>query len=816
MADWYLDEILGRAKPPEAQPAKADDWWLNETIGPTYVQEGGAGVRRQPGPTPVPIPGNAPPRPSAPRPQASQPQAAPQAPTPMPPAVAPPEPEDAKFAEPDAKDWMGWAKQTVMGKRDPRYTSLPSAFELGIGVGNDAAFKLAGQNDAAYGDFIKSELGDKFIRRFKDANGYDIVGFRGEDGKEQLAYVNKPSWEWNDIDRAISGAMPYIPAAGVAGRVTGSLPAIAQVGGQMLGAAVTSGAQDAAASAMGSEQGLDVGKAVGATIGAGVGQAASGLIGRWLASRAESGLFDKATGRLTDKGMKAAEAAGIDTAQWTDDIARKFAQEFARSGDAKVAGVMAEVGDVGIPTTLGQRTKDVRQLMNEQAIRDGNWGQTAANKMKDFDERQWQSMVNATMGEIEPGKPGMSMRLAPHRSPADYSPSQIGLDVNSRLTMARENAKAAASKEWDKVGKLAPTEEARGELFAYVNSELRDMPLLQPTAGTQGSTPTANAMVQLLEGLVEGTAPKQVSKYLKGNPLDDINEVRKILSQTYRDLPKGQDRAAAERVYTGFNKWVNDMAEQGMLTASTPDAAVSAAAMKTARQMTAQEVDIFDKALGNSNGARIMKKVMQTADSPSQIIRELFVGPTSQAVKPGAIAALNAIKQAAQYLPKDEAAALMGDLKLAYWLRLVRNPSAADEAGKMYNPQRMLNNLRNSLESQRDVWKTLYSPEEIAFANRLVKALETGPTFHDWTIKPNSSRSATTAANLLQDFMGLIVGKQMAKVVFSGAQQHSGFGSAAMRRATEQSGRFAQPRIAPALGSDLGAAAGGAYGARSE
>jgi len=811
MADWYLDEVFGSGTAPKPQPTRpARDWYLDEQFPDLIpVQEGGAGARRQPGPTVVPIPQfpnerrAARPKPLPPAPRqaeaAPQPQqAVPQAPVPMPPAVDG-QPGDAAYAEPDAPTWFGRRVQDIFGKKDKRYADLPSSFEAGaVPIADDQQFKLSGGSDAAYGDFIQKQLGETFTRRFKDANGYEIIGFRKPDGKEQLTYVNKPSWEWNDVDRGLTGMLPYVGAAGVVGRAAGGLPVAAQIVGQAGGAGVTSLAQDALATAKGSDQGVEFGKLIGSVIGGGAGAALAPAAGWAMAKWAERGLIDKATGQLTEKGIKAAQSAGVDTSQWTDDIARTFAEQFARSGNAKVSGVMAEVGDVGIPTTLGQRTKDVRQLMTEQAIRDGVWGKGASEALKKFDDNQWQSMVNATMGEIAPGKPGMSLQLAPHRSPGEYTPSQIGVDISSRLQMARDTARQGERDAWAKVGRITPTDEARAELGAYVNTALRERMI------TARSNPVTTDMVQLIEQFIEGKAPEQVSKILKNNPTGDVNAFRQILSESYRDLPKGADRAAAEKVYDAFNKWTRDMAEQKLLNAEGADAAVAAANMVTARGVTAELHNIFS-AGGKGPGARIMKQILETADSPAQIVRELFVGPTSEAVKPGSIAALNSIKQATKFLPQDEAAALMGDLKLAYWLRVVRNPAGGLDEGKLYNPQVLMKNLRKSLDAQRDVWMTLYTPQERAFAQRIVQSLERGPTFHDWTPKPNSSRSGTMIGNLMQDFMGLLVGKQMGRTLFTGMQQYTGVGGAMARNATDQAGRFAQPMLLPAAGAAGGA-----------
>lgn len=708
------------------------------------------------------------------------------------------EQDNKRLAEPDAATWLGRRAQDIKGRHDPRYTHLPSVHETGmIPVSDDAQFKLTGSGDKAYADFLSAQLGDRQTRRFKDANDHEIIGFRRPDtDKEQLAYVNKPGWEWNDIDRGVTGALPFMAAGGAAGMALGKAPLAWQIAGQGVAGAATSAAQDAAASEMGSQQGFDAMKSVGATVGGAAGAAIGPALG-WAIAKfvREPGLID-ATGKLTAAGLDAARKAGLDPADLTEGIAKTFATQFARSGDAKAAGIAAELGDVGIPTTVGQRSKNVRQLMDEQAIRDGTWGTGASNEMKAFDERQWNAMRNATMGDVAPGKPGMSLQLAPHRSPADYEPGKIGTDIGDRLQMALKAAHEGEAEAWKKVGKLQPTDDAKAVLWDYVNAQLGSS---RPI--TEKLHPVASGMVRQIEDFIEGKAPEQISKFLKSDPMNDINVLRKQLSKAYRDLPKSEDREHSGQLYTAFNTWTREMAEQKLLVAEGVEPAVAAANMAVARGLSADLHALFE-VKGNSAGGAIMKQILERADNPEEIIRQLFVGPSSSVVKPGSIAALNAIKQiSAKHLPPEEASALMGDLKLAYFLRMVRNPSASTEEGKMFNPQRLMTNLRNSLDAHRSVWQTLYTPQEQAFARRIVKGLENGPTFHDWTVKPNSSRSGTMGANLIQDFLGVLMGKSYGKVALTAAKQYTGIGRAAANKATDQVGSYAVPSLAPMAGA---------------
>jgi len=696
-------------------------------------------------------------------------------------------------AEPDAASWLGRRWQDIRGKQDKRFADLPRISDLGVlDVTTENQAKLAMPNDAAYGDIIAKNLGERMTRRFQDANGYEIIGFRKPDGTEQLAYVNRPGLDTEDFGRAATGSLPFLAGGGVAGKVLSKVgaPIVGQVLGQAATALGISGGQDIAANQMGSEQGFDVPKAIGSAGGAALFQAAAPAAGYvWRKLVTEPGLIDKATGQLTQKGAIEAQKAGLDPSEWTADIAKRWAQEFAKSGDAKLAGVTAEIGDVGIPTTLGQRTKSIPQLRREQELRDGVFGDAKAAAMKQFDDEQLAAIERAAFK----GPRSFAAKVAPDRTVGDYSPASVGEGIQTRAQAAQTSAAKQASAEWDKVGKLEATDQSFAALPDFINNELGTFSL------TKDTTPYAANMLGKLEAFIEGKAPEQVSKLLRNNPTRDVNEMRKGLLKDYTNAQTKADKDASKAIYNAFNKWVDDSAGKQLLTASTPDAAVAAASMKTARGLTREMHDIFDGKPGGSG--TILKKVLGGADSPEQVITQLFTAPTQKTVKPGSVAALRSLQQGAdRFLPAEEAAALKGDLKLAYWLGIVRNPN-----GEVHNPQTLLKNLKVSLTSQRSVWDTLYSPAERAHAQRLVTALENGPTFRDWTVKPNSSRSGTTAAAIFTDLVGSFFGKNNAKTILQAGSRASGLSNSVYNKATSQE----LPTLIPPGFGPLGGALGG-------
>ena len=802
----------------------AEGWsYFDEVVGGLMpVQEGGAGARRQPGPGVQPMPGMPEPRPRPrPAPQAAAPQPPPAAPSKpysyadeilSPVKPAPAAPADP-LAEPDAQTWWGRRVQDVRGKQDPRYKGLPTLADTGaVNLGDDSVAKLTMPNDQAYGDILTQSMADgvKMTRRFKDANDYEIVGFAGPDGKEQLAYVNQPGLDTSDISRGFVGSLPFMFGGGVAGKALQKVgaPLAGKVLGQTLTGAAVSGAQDIGASQMGSEQGIDLPKMIGGAAGGFIGEAAAPIVGGIIRKFwTEPSLYNKATGTLTEKGAQAAKEAGLDAATLPQQLQEEFAKLYARAGNARVAGIAAETGDLNIPTTLGQRTKDVAQLTREQQLRDGVWGEAAAKQMQEFDKRQWDAMVKATMGEIEPGKPGMSMLLNPNRSPGDYAPGQVGASIAERSQAGFKAMDDAASAAWKSIGKVEPTDRALAELPRYIGNALGD---LAPSENDIALMPVTTAILKQAKAFMEKSPPKQaVDGFLPTEAIADVNRFRQSIGSKIGEMEKSTDRNAAGKIYNAVNDWIREMAEQNLLTATSGDASVAAANMITARGLT-RNLHAVVEANGNKPGAAIVKKILESADSPEEVVRALFVGPTAKSVKSGSLSAIKSIKEFAGQLPKEEGDMLMNDIKLAYWLQIVRNP-AGKEGENIYNPQVLLKNLRVSSDSQRSVWHTLFTPAEIAMRNRLTRALENGPTFHDWTVKPNSSRSATTGGRMIMDMIGWLVGSSYAKTGMEVLNKATGRARANVYNATRQDLPASNPTMIGPYFS-----AGGATGAQSQ
>ena len=715
---------------------------------------------------------------------------------------AEPTPGDAPspYAEPDADTWWGRRMQDLRGRQDPREAQTGTIFdqfpgELRHPTGRAA---IAGASDAQMADIIEKQLGDKFIRREKDANGYDVFVTRGSDGQEQRGYVNAPGLDAQDISRGIYGAMPYMIGGGVIGSAAKGLGFLGRAALQSLGAGTTSAVGDLAQIPMGSKQGIEADKAVFTALLGGGGELATSIGSRaWQRFVTEPRLFNRKAGKLTARGEAAARSAGLDPAQIESEVARTFAQTYARTGKASEAAIHAQTGEFGIPSTAGQRSKDPWQLTQEEAMRRNLYGERARDTMQAFDRRQAEAVDFAARTRMPSDFRSQAVRQTGTMSPAGMTHVQqmadnaadLGSGIRSGMRHARDMAEEGERKAWEAVTDILPTPRA----FDLLPDAL---------AGRLGSLrvtpemPKAAAMAKVLDDYVAGKAFNEpVAKVLQQSPVKTIDEMRRQLLGMYKGASDPTDQAAAKAIYDGFNDWIDEAAKQSLLAGDQ----MAAANLRMARDTTRTMQNLFSPAVKGRNtpAAKLMRE-LETSDSPERAVQILF-GPASaqnpSTIKAGAVEALRSMKAALKkYADPRIAGDTIADLKIAYWARLVQS-----NKGKVHSPQVMLNNINAALSSQKTLLQELFSPSELGQIRRLANSLD-----RIVYKPPNASGSGYTAAGLASQFFGKLfevlglkgaVGRTVLE--YSGVANRYGAGAAS--RAVAQEVRRTPRNWAPAI-----------------
>lgn len=749
------------------------------------------------------------------QPQATQPQ--PEAPTDYwsqatrAPEPAPRQPQQAMgIPEPDASTWLGRRWQDIRGKQDPSTANLstflgptmerelPEAGQRGPIAANIAL----GQSDESLAKLIGQQLGPRFRGIRKDANGYDIVQYIGQDGNPTEAYVNRPGLDMQDIARGVASAVPFVAAGGLvntAVRGASLVPRMlaqatgqgvtalgADVGAAAGGVAVFDPAQTAAKSAMAAGFGA-AGEAVGA---------AGGAI--WRKFVTEPGLYDKAAGRLTPKGAQAARDAGLDPSQLSQQLQQEFASNMAATGNANMVANRITNREFGIPRTKGELTQDPGQLLKEQNIRSSNYGPGPAERMKALDEQQRQAIESAALGTITDGtgatQPGLAQRIAPGRTTVDYGKADIGSAIRRNTETAYDTATEAASKVWDDIPAMRAKPEAMSMLAKSLDEAIGEFPI--PKGGK------AEMIAKELDAFIDGKTPEVTAKWQTTNPIGDVDKFRRRIKKIYDGADDATDKAAARTMYNTYNEWIGEAAEQSLLAGGS---ATDAAKLKVARGLSRNIHEVFDGPQGTP-GARILADVLKKADSAEGVVNSLFSGPKSE-IKAGTITALSSLKNAYDtYLAPEAARAAWDDIRLAYFLRMVQ-----DKSGNVYGAQALQTNINQTLQTQASVARMLYTPAEISAMRRFAMSLQ-------GIEKKNLNRSwsGMSIAGFMRDFFSNMI---TALGFNSKLAQTAGNFAGARAFKTARGHALATDALSgsiPALPSPSFAGYGGAYGSSQQ
>jgi hypothetical protein len=728
-------------------------------------------------------------------------------------------------AAPQPKQEEGWlesAYNAVMGRQDPKFAGTGTVFEqFKSELENPTGLAATmGASDAQMGDVIAKKLGDRLIRREKDANGYDVFVTRGPDGQEQRGYLNAPGIDTQDVARGIRGALPYMvggAAAAPLGIGRGLIANTLLQGGTSAG---TSIAGDAVLTNIGSEQGIEGGKA----LAAGIGGAAGPVLGKvggalWQRFVAEPRYFSRATGTLTPEGMAAAQQMGLDPQTLTGDAVKRFGQ--AMAADPAEAAKMVGAGqiDFNLPQTLGQRTKDGEQLMAEKAMRMGVYGTNAKDVITGLDQQQADAVAAAARNTLpktfisgannQPVPPNVAQHMASLPNVA-MDRGGMGQALQGAMTGVRDAAKKAEGEAWDNTAPMfvktqtqavpdpmsamtgttrnVTTTPARPLLEESIKRNLGDLAAVFDEA----NTPVAYRMGQRLLGYIEGKAPQSALRNAFDLPSNaSVDTMRKTLGLMRKDAQTPTDRAAAGAIANAYKDWMKEAADQGMLTGDLAAVAEFTKAVDVSREIN-QLLRPMSRGRPTA-GNKIIDKVL-TSDTPEHVVQAIFGTPKS-GIKPGALEAIKLMRQASdKFGTPADAVDLWGGMKVAHLSTLVMN-----KKGELLSPTMMLGNIKEAFENQGSLVTELYSPQDRLAMQRFAKALE-GIVWKD----PNPSGTATGLMALLKGVFGKLMSHLPAAaqtaVEVTGVPR--AYGTAVARKAVQQSAGgvpVRPPNLSPGL-----------------
>ncbi len=674
-------------------------------------------------------------------------------------------------------------ESTFWPKRDPKFENVEPLHTVEtLGAGTFA------HSDKAFGDVIQKRLGDRFVKRETDANGHEVITYRDQDGAVKEGYINYPGLDRQDVNRLLDGSLPFLiggGAAGVAGRAAGPVSnALLQAGAQSA-ASVTS---DVVAQQQGSQQGVDLVKAGAAgvlgsasqlvplkhlpTVGGGSGVAAgagltaldndatgeeiavNGILGGLAGF--SGGKAIKSIGSLSHPVAKSkdgtlpvelqasARQAGLDPGTLTPEQVEIFRKGIAAGNHPVDVASKLKTEPFEIPTTLGQRTKDPNQLLLEKDLRFKGIGEPGANVMKSFDQGQARAIQAAALRSEDPGRSGISIgeKITPDRmlatSPDQVRPDLLGDDIAQRLQKASEEGDRLISEAWEGVSQIEPTREGLELLPHFINAELG------VDAIDDVTTPAAARMLDDLNKYMSGEL--SLGKRIGSEASITVRSVdamrRRLLQQSKAtDL---NDRRIALKIYNGFNRYIDGIAEQAFVIGDV----AAATKLRAARAITKDIKEKFGPRLKGgktSPGAKILQRIIDDAESAEDVVGLLIGrGGPEKRPQPQTVHALTALrrvltepvqgKTGPRLMRPSEATKTWNDIRLAYWSKLVVN-----NKGEMHSPTVMVNNINAAFQNQRRVINILFTDEERRLLQGFKSAIKEA-AYKD----PNPSGSASS------------------------------------------------------------------------
>lgn len=586
-------------------------------------------------------------------------------------------------------------------------------------------------DDEGYGAIIKEQLGDRYVGTEKDPNGYDIITYKGDDGKEYVAYVNKPGLDLTDVNRELGAAIPaaisgFAASRGVKGADLGPL-------GRILGVGTTEAATAAAKDVTGAHLGapfkpLDT--LIKAVVAGGAGGLFEGLSGpitnklrKWFGSK---GFIDPKTGALTPIGTKAVKGAGLDPADINARIVAELEKKAPGAADLTEVGADIRTGEFDIPSSRGQRTKRPDLLTEEEELRRGNMGEEAQTIMRGFDESQTSAIDRAVNDSV-----GMS--LAPRQGGRE--PATLGTRIREGARDTKKVWDAEEDRLWGETGPMYPDPAYRqNSLYPILNRRLAGTGKLP----TPTQTPAAHEMMTLLEDYANNRITKPPYESLQQEAEYSVDEMRRRLYGLMDGAdPGSRDKTVAAEIYGAYDEWLEDLAKRGAMTGTPKEVAQ----LKLARGFSRDVKGLFAPRAGEKStpaAAKIQAVVASPkVSSPTDLLTALIPSSPKAAAPKGtdqAFRHLKGILRAGGDVGEDT----WNDIRLAYWAKL-----ASDNKGKTLSPLQLKNNIDAVFHNQQSVVNILYSPEEQAVMRRLSAALG------DVTYKPpNPSGTAHTITKI--------------------------------------------------------------------
>lgn len=607
-----------------------------------------------------------------------------------------------------------FAKDSYVGKQDPQYQNLDGFSGQGIndmGIQSQIARgKVSTITDKGFAGVIKNALGDRLVNSTKDKHGQEIISYKNDDGEIVQEYINKPGLDYQDVDRVAESAVPFVFGGGLAGSMAKGMGMglFGRAVAQGTTAAVIDGGLQNQAQKDGSGEDYSVGRTALAGLGGAGGEVAGTILTKLFNGR---GLVDKTTGKLTEKGRAWAKANRVDPDALNADVQSYIGQNIPKAADPEELAVQARAMEFDIPTSKAQRTKSYDDAYTELQIETGQRTEAAERTFKEFKKDQKLAIDNAATAKV-------GDQLAPKARGKDTD--TLGGDIRHGINEIFDRTKATENKMWSEIGPMYP-EQGAFQNFSKIINKKADEAGVSPLADL---SPSSAKMAEYMEGFMNGThksdSPGILSSLYKNGEDTAISidtARRKLLSLKETADAGSPDARLANKLYEGFNDWIDDAAENALIQADDPAAHL---ALNNARAFTREQHALFaprDKSGKLTLAAKKISKIMDGVDTPEGVVSAIFGrGSNINELPDGTVGTLKALKKV--MLPSDKAKAF-DSVKMAYWGKLV-----LDKKGNVLSPARLVTNIDTALNKHKSALKVMFSDGDIVLIRRFSKVMK--------------------------------------------------------------------------------------------
>lgn len=649
------------------------------------------------------------------------------------------------------------------GTKKTEYPDLPEIGQLNKGVSEMQKFKIASgffltPSQKAQLEIVQAQIPGTSVLTDKFDNPIVVL----PDG--QSFYLNKPGASMQDVLGTTSQILQYVGAFGAVAKKFGQsyLQKILAQGATGTGVSV---GQDIAAMPLGAKE-IDVGKAIVSTAVPVAFETVSPVVRAILPKFFKNPVFstvDENTGEviLTEKGKKAAQAAGIDLDVVNQDFIKNFVRELGKGSEAKLASQQAGAGQFNFRLSRGQAMGDDEAVASLFEAAKGSFGPENQKLARDFLKQQNIDIETSAKGLLDKFNKGQ-IELENLESAGQVLFEGLKRNFNKASDKV-ETAYNLVDKDAVYTGPKSNIEVLKASSQKAVQ-EATNVVSPKLTPSTIESLKVVNNFVNKVnKGVtVEG---KETVKNINPTFFNDFETTRKTLSNLIQTAPNKTDKRNTVAILKEFDKVYDDTIDNALFGSGNNPNALKA--IFNARETFKNKEKLFginNKTVGglkiSDNAGKVVTKILNEPDiTPLQTINYVF-GSGQLGLKNESLAIIKRLKTIFGVEGKDLGTQASTNLdfqalRTAAFDKLIRD-SVQKQTGR-FSPQAFVKQWETASLKNKYLLDELFTQPEIKTIDTFVK--EVRKTFVPKDLA-NYSNTASALSKIIQQ-----VGRGLAGII---------------------------------------------------